>query len=83
MRNNRLEHERDVHCTIQPSLTPSDVSTIEKTIDASGINDLSPNELCDKLKSLIDASIRNKDKKTRITEIKSIIAKLYNLDILV
>lgn len=84
VRNDRLEHERDVHRIIQPTLTPSNESTtIENMIDASGINDLNPNELCDELKSLINESIRNKDKKIHITEIKSIIAKLYNLDMLV
>lgn len=69
---NRLEHEGNVTQTINPH-----------SIDAFGINDLSPNELCVKLKSLIDASIGNQDKKIHIAQINSIIAKLHDLDILV
>lgn len=73
---NRLEHERNVNHTIKQTSNST-------AIDAPGINECNPNELCIKLKSLIDASNRSEDKKIHNTEINSIIAKLYDLNILV
>lgn len=77
---NRLEHEENVNDTINQT---SNACNATATVDASGQNEYDPNELCIKLKSLIDATNRSKDKKIHIAEIKSIIAKLTDLHIIV
>lgn len=77
---NRLEHEGNAIRATNPTSNDSNATA---SIDTFGMINLHPNELCVRLKSLIDESIRKKNKNIHMTEIKSIVSKLYDLDILV
>lgn len=77
---NRIEREHDVNQALKPLIANSQTSSSTIAIETNNEMQNDPNELCVKLRSLINSSIAKNMDHTH--EINSIIAKLHELEIL-